>query len=373
MTTDRSEHIDACKKQKLCKALSSAYINDMDLEFYVSEDSESTDPGEIPIHIPIGLNRSRRYRDRIPTDNLWKMIKYGHFAKNESLELLLRAGNDAAIMGMDQRKTLAVQLVLGLMLSMDSDYIIHTWDPKRIYFLKPVDTEYTPFVSIYGDGDSSSRPNCRLLAKLDTFGDCEDGDDEPRPVLPLTLLAKTLLNIACGERLKDLKIAPSGTAFHDGWKKLRRLVEGYIKRVSCGKEVDRERLPFLHAALNCLDFHTRYQVRLTSAQSKHRIEIAWQLLFDDVIGQIDSSLTLVELIHPYTDVIMKEEAMPVASKAVVGEFSVPTVRSWTETSAVTAKVTQTPKEEHPNQGIVAITAQPEVALFDGENSTKDSM
>ncbi|KAF2801991.1 uncharacterized protein BDZ99DRAFT_527942 [Mytilinidion resinicola] len=346
----QSEKNDAYKKQKLCKALSSAHDNDRDLEFYVSEDSESTNPGEIPVHIPIGPKRGRRYGDSFPVDNLCTLIKHGYFARNRTMELLYKAGENAAVMGIDQRKTLAVKLVLGMMLSMDSDYIIGTWDPARIHFLKPMDTELTPFVSIYGNVDSLSRWGCPPLAKLNISGDFGDDDDEPDsyPLLPFTLLAKALLQIACGERLKDLKISyASRKAFLGGWKELRRLIELYLKSKTCENDVDRETLPFLYAALKCLDFHTRYQVRLKSARSNHRIEIAWQLVFDDVIAQIDSSLNLGELIQPGTDALTKEEAIPVAGQTAAEESSV--LRS-----------------------VGGITAQPQVALFDGENSVKDS-
>jgi hypothetical protein len=284
------------------------------------------------------------------------------------MELWLNAGGNAAVWGIDQRKTLAVKLVLGLMLSMDSDHTIHTWDPKVIHFLKPIDTEFTPFVSIYGNMGSSSRRDCLPLGKLDVSGDRGD-DDDAKPLPLFTLLAKALLQIAFGEPLKNLKIAYTwGRAFHDGWKMLRRMVDYYIINVTCGKEVDREKLPFLHAARNCLDFHTRYQVRAKSARSNHRMEIAWQLVFDDIIAQIDSNLNLGELVQLGTNALTKVEPMLVAGQKPVGGPSIVTVVSSTQTPSVTRTLTG----EFTIRS-AGTTAQPEVALFDGEDAVKDSM
>jgi hypothetical protein len=294
------------------------------------------------------------------------------------MESCLRTGDSATVCGIDQRKALAVKLVLGLMLSMDSDHIIDTWNPKRIQFLKPMDTEFTPFISIYESGNSSSHRNSLSLAKLDICGDGgndddDDDDDDARPLPPFTLLAKLLLHIARGERLKTIKIdcAPE-KAFNDGWKALRRMIEVYIKKVTCGREVDRETLPFLHAARNCLEFHMRYQVRVKSERSNHRMETAWRLVFDDIIAQIDNKLNLGQLVQPGTDASTKEAHMPVADQTVVGESSIAAVVSLARDPLDTAAVIENLNEEFSDRSVETATTQPEVALFDGENAKEDS-
>ncbi|PHH92631.1 hypothetical protein CDD83_6401 [Cordyceps sp. RAO-2017] len=104
-----------------------------------------------------------------------------------------------------------------------------TWDPKCIHFLKPVDTDFTPFVSI---NEQDGRQRCTSLAQWDTSGELEDEDD-PKPSPPFALLAKALLQIGQGERLERLEISEtSESAFRSAWKKLRMMVARSITTVT---------------------------------------------------------------------------------------------------------------------------------------------
>ncbi|RFU81010.1 minor extracellular protease epr [Trichoderma arundinaceum] len=356
----RAMHANACKKLKLCKALRNAYDNKRDLEFYISEDVDSPDSGEIPIHIPIDPKRGRRYGESLPDDSisLWTLIKQGYFAKEESIDLWL--GNDkGTILGFDQRKALAVRLVLGLMLSMDSDHIIDTWDPKQIHFLKPRDMELTPFVPIHGNTRSPGIQNRLFLTNLDMSDEMGDEYSEPTPLPPFALLAKALLHIARGERLETLKMSyKSENTFRDACNRLDYVVERYISKVINGYEVDRQVLPFLIAARNCLRFHTQYQLRLNIEGSKHRMEIAWKLVFEEILAKIDSSLVLEKLVPSSIDASVKEEPRLITDHTIA--------------TPVTALATNSLKEWAAISSIGTITAQPEVTLFDGEDTTENS-
>ena len=247
------------------------------------------------------------------------------------MDLWLHADCNATVWEIDQRKSLAVKIVLGLMLSIESDHIIDIWDPKRIQLLSPTNTEFTPCVFIYDRKKSSSRPDNLSLAKL-TISDNYRDDDDLKALPMFTLLAKALLHIARGERLEGLHLAEgSGKTFLEGREKLRKMVETYTFKMTCGKEIDRDTLPFLRAAWNCLEFHKLYRGRLESAPSTSRVEIALDVVFDHILTQIDSSLTLGKLVQPKTNTPSNEETDPVAQREV------------------------------------------RVSLFDGENATKDSM
>jgi hypothetical protein len=336
IATHRPEHVDASRCQSLCKALSNAHDDDRELDFFVQEAAEATGPGEIPVYTPKVPTPGRRLGDspKFPADSFWTLVKGDYFARTPTMELQLRAGSNAAVFGMDQRKALAVKLVLGLMLSMDSDLIIGTWNPKRVQSFKPYSRKVTVFVSIQENKDTSG-PKGLPLAQWGISRDRGTDDDDLQPLPPFTLLAKMFLQIARGERLRSLKLAcHSDRAFRAGWKMHRRLVEDYIRMVTSGDGVDREVLPFLRAAQNCLDFHMLYQKQARISPSSPRMEIAWKLVFTDILSQIDSSLTLGGLVQPGMNDLINGPFPPAESQTVVEESS---------------------------------TAQHEVALFDGED------
>ncbi|KAI8674311.1 Peptidase-S8 domain-containing protein [Fusarium keratoplasticum] len=195
----------------------------------------------------------------------------------------------------EERKTLAIKLVLGLMLSLDSDHVFETWDPKQVHLLESVDT-YTPFVSLPCNASCPSHQKTLSFSDKYSLGSIDDLD-ESEPSLQFVLLAKALLQIAEGDHLAGLGVnKDSSTVSWDAWNRFREAIEGYIRRATCGAEVDREVLPFLHAALGCLDFHTEYQSRLMENQSSQKMEAAWQLVFDTILIKIDDKLTLKSII-----------------------------------------------------------------------------
>ncbi|UPL01136.1 hypothetical protein LCI18_012070 [Fusarium solani-melongenae] len=108
-----------------------------------------------------------------------------------------------------------------------------------------------------------------------------------------------LLQISEGDHLAGLGVdKDSSTVSWDARNRFREAIEGYIRKATCGAEVDREVLPFLHVALGCLDFHTEYQSRLIENQSSQKMEAAWQLVFDTILIKIDDKLTLKSIIAP---------------------------------------------------------------------------
>ncbi|RSM09815.1 hypothetical protein CEP52_003924 [Fusarium oligoseptatum] len=197
----------------------------------------------------------------------------------------------------EERKALATKLVLGLMLSLDSDHVFETWDSKQVHLLESVDT-YTPFVSLPSNASCSSYR--KPISFSDTYSlESIDDVDDSEPSLQFVLLAKALLEIAEGDHLTSLEVdKDSSTVSWDAWNRFRDGIEGYIRAVTCGPEVDRELLPFLDAALGCLDFHIEYGSRLIEDQSSQKMEVAWQVVFDTILFKIDDNLTLKGIIAP---------------------------------------------------------------------------
>ncbi|KAH7140363.1 peptidase S8/S53 domain-containing protein [Dactylonectria estremocensis] len=243
---------------------------------------------------------------------------------------------------------------------MELVYACGSLDRLRLHFLKPEGMELTPFVSIQRDKDSSSCQENLSLASLNMSGD----DDGWRFRRPFALLAKALVQIARGDRLTPLKISSTSQRnFHTEWKTLRRMVEQLILSVTSGELIERESLPFLHAAQNCLDFHTRYDVRFKSGRSSHRMEIAWQLMFGDILAKIDDSLSVGESIRPETDVLTTDGPVFVQGHAVIEQSSKGAISSAKATSATVVTI------RPDKSGTVA--AQPKVALFDGEDAVEN--
>lgn len=206
--------------------------------------------------------------------------------------------------GIHERKALAVKLVLGLMLSLDSDYVFETWDPKQVHLLESLNT-YTPFVSLPSKSDLSDHGKLLSLARFPSHGSIDDLD-VPEPSLQFVFLAQALVQIAQGERLTAYEQDP----FPDPWEACYQMQEDlpqYIQMATCGAEVDREVLPFFNAALGCVHFHEEYPGRLMENQSSHnKMEVAWKLVFDTILVKIDNNLTLESMIAPSSSVLTQD-------------------------------------------------------------------
>ncbi|KAL2883180.1 hypothetical protein SGCOL_001368 [Colletotrichum sp. CLE4] len=278
------------------------------------------------------------------------MIKQGYFAKETSLSLLYDTEYAGKTLEFGQRKALATRLVLGLMICLDSNDVFESWDPKHIYFLEPVDTQRTPFVSITRKGGRKTHQIRPLLSELRT---CSGDEDDPRPLPQFALLAKALLQIASGDRLENVKIArPSGPAFRDEWKKLRRLLDWYTQNVTCGTEVDLQILPLLIAAQCCLEFHLEYRNRLRETQSSQKIDIARKVVFDTILVNIDDSLTLKSVVGSSLGILTDTQAPSVSRLSLAQDLL---------------------KSSIPRFGVSTVRpSQPKVALFDSKQGTRPS-
>lgn len=299
--SEYSQHANVCTQGQFCSVLEGCRNKDMDLQFYASEDCKGDGHDGLPIHIPERPERTRICGDSSPSDmdSLWTLVKRGYFAKEQTMDLLHSGGGKDSILSFDQRKALAIKLILGLMLSMDSDHVFESWDPKHIYFLKPVDTQNSPFIFISRKEDRSSRSTSLALPRLHPSSNVGEYEDGVKPLPQFAHLAKVLLQIGLGDRLDSVKIPQaSERGFQDAWKDFRRTIDEYSKRLTCEPEEDLETLPFLRAALGCLDFHMEYQQRVKEAPSSQTMEIAWKLVFDTILVQIDHNLTMEKLVKP---------------------------------------------------------------------------
>jgi len=291
------------------------------------------------------------------------------------MELLLRAGSRAAVFGINQRKAFAVKIVLGLMLSMDSDGIVVTWDPKRLHSFQPHENKFEVFVSIRQNKDTSG-PKALSLVKLDipnNLGLDDDDDDDVQPIPVFMRLAKLLLQIACGERLRKLEVTcHPERELRATWKRHRRLVEDYMRTVTSGDGVDLGILPFLRAAQNCLDFHLLYQKHAMTSQPSSPIEAGWNLVFRAILSQIDDRLSLGGSDQPGTSGQTDGDAMLVESQVVAEEISDVTMLTPTKVPSVTSTILQPSKGKFPSLGAGPVTSRHDVVLFDGEDVMEGS-
>lgn len=304
MAIDRPGCTKDYRPRTLCKALRNSHANGTDLEFYIKEDCKPSSHA-IPIHVPIrpktvGLGR-RTYYNNFPDhkESLWTLIKEGHFAKGRSLQLACSTSGTGTIVGMKQRKALAIRLILGLMISMDSDYDFKSWNPKFIHFLEPRDYQHIPFVSVSGILDSSCRQKRLLLPRQPPWSSFDSDEDDLKPLPQFIRLAKALLQVASGDRLESVRIPrKSNQKLLDASTKLHLAIDRYMREAACEVKVDREVVPFLEAASGCLDFHIGYQSCLSQSQPNERLDQAWKLVFDTILVRIDDKLTLEDVIKP---------------------------------------------------------------------------
>lgn len=300
--SEYSQHTNVCTQGQFCSVLEGCRNKDMDLQFYASEDCEGDGHDGLLIHIPKRPERTRICGDSSPShmESLWALVQQGYFAKEQNLiQMMHISDKKASIISFDQRKNISIKLILGFMLSMESDHIFECWDPKHIYFLKPMDTQNSPFISISRKEDRLSRSTNLALPRLHPSGNFGEDEDGVKPLPQFAKLAKVLLQIGLGVRLDCVKIPQaSERGFRDAWEAFRRTIDECIKRVTCESEADLKTLPFLRAALGCLDFHMKYQQRVKEAPSNQTMEIAWKLVFDTILVQIDNNLTMEKLVKP---------------------------------------------------------------------------
>lgn len=371
MLINRPENTHTCKPIKLYNALRNFHKRGMDLEFYISEDSKEDEDRKSRILVPKRPTRTRRYGQNLPSneDSLHSLIQKRYFTKDKlSLDLYNYTGGEGAVFEIDQRKALAIKLVLGLMVSMDSDCPLESWEPRQIHFLEPRDDERTPFVSIPGDQDSTTHQRRFALEKLSSCDGLDEDDDDPKPIPQFMMLAKALLQIARGDHLDSIELSgDSGGGHQETWKSFRNLIEKYTQTLSCGKNIDRETLPFLRAAQGCLDFHLEYPNRLMEANSSADIDIAWKLVFDTVLMSLDGNLNMEGLTGSGTDGLRQGHHIPTAHALVAQEARAIVI------GASAAPSLEAVTGEHLQENVaISRLSRPDVELFDAKIATKTS-
>lgn len=290
------------------------------------------------------------------------LLEEGFFASKPSVRLLASLGLDEAkVFRNDQRKDLAIKLVLGLMLSLDSDFIIATWNLERIHLLKPKDENTGVYVAIHDRQDITIGPRDLSLARWDRGHGHGANDNYLGHFLPFTLLAKALLEIGCGERFAE-ESNDARTTSRDR-KMLQKLIKDCTTSAISGHGISREVLPFLAAARSCLDFHVLYEKHAMIKPPRERMANVWQVVFTDILPKIDSKLRVSA--QAGANRRPNRVAIPLKSQIVVGESIIATTENPAETISNATANLQTPSpSERP-----AIVGK--VQLFDGEDATSD--
>ena len=338
-----------CRQPRLCDAINAAQTLGVGLEFYVHASAQSVNNDGLKIQVRNQKEHGTtgKYHDKSPAKTLRKLMDDGAFKRCWEISHFF---TNTEPFGIDERKSLAFKLVFGLLISLGSEHIIETWDPKKVYFLtssngngKLEELKDHPYVSC-GVMDKVTRDQL-ALPKPDLL---LDGYPSPSPVF--TILAKILLEISLGDCLDNVIIDRSGKDL-SGWKTLRDLIKTSIAKVQA--EGDRRPLPFLAAAQSCLEFHHSYQaevVRLWNRpgdQHINELEIAKRLIYDEIICKIDDGLS------------------PTLSAAfVMGSVSVDEIRALTTPIAQSMNAGSQSGANYPRQTTPKEQRHAVISLFD---------
>jgi hypothetical protein len=270
----------------------------MKLELHICDsDGDHTD-----LSIPLVRTAERDYCDKLPQQLLQQIIDGGLFGSHldpSHLRKWRKAGNrNPQLFGALDRKALAIKLVLGLLVSLESGYAIPTWDPQRIFFLSLKDGTDEIRNKPYVLCDRIDDANRELLTLPAASLVLLDGD---RPFYPVfALLAKVLLHIAVGGSNEDSATMTKCEMNQDDFNDLQENIQYYATTY---RGALFEQPPFVHsarilaAAQSCLLFSAFYKREITALRSdsgnstqKNSLVIAQKLIYEKILFAIDNTL-----------------------------------------------------------------------------------
>lgn len=272
----------------ICEAVQEAIDLDGGLQFHIQE--HLTDVAENDFIVPWYDYLEPQHDQLKPTKSIWDLLKGGHLDWMISARRLRSSTNmKAPLIKPHERRSLAIQIVYGIVLCFRYDSVLSTCDSKRVYLLAPAD----------GPQNLKIPPYVSCVEKAaDTYLDLQDpdvilqGTDTSISRL-FTRLAKALLEIGLGECL-DEHDADSTDNIQALSKRLWEMVKNFNRyRLECRDGIDIiDKLPYIAAAEHCLRFDKLYRLevnRLKNSLGSQNVD-AWAVVERIVSSQIISKL-----------------------------------------------------------------------------------
>ena len=263
----------------LCSAISDAQEVEDGLELLHVVGSEE-------ILISDELRTPKKYKDEEPIITLHKLVEGEAFRK-------FRPGRGPTkfdIFGDDDKRNLAISLVLGLLVCLDADHTVASWDSTQVYLATKADCShlrgFTHVFCVANNKSESEKAQSHLsLPDLDMAI-----SKKPPPLPAFTTLAKVLLEIGFGECLDSITIDPEKCE----WDSLRKEVDKGRKELPTSGDI--RSLPYLAAAENCLFFHRLYatEARRLGTRNSNSLTVATNIVFDKILSEINTSSTGAE-------------------------------------------------------------------------------
>ncbi|KAL1873557.1 hypothetical protein Daus18300_003922 [Diaporthe australafricana] len=219
---------------------------------------------------------------------------------------------------MDERRSLAIQMLFGIVLCLRYGSNITTWNSKEVFILAATDgiqnLNIPPYV-LCADSDSEAS----YLDLPDSQGILEESQLPPSKTF--TRMAKVLLEIGLGECLDDLDTDTGGNG-QQLWGELRKMV--LISKMpglmddTHGLDI----LPYIAAADCCLNFTRSYEFKAKALgkglDNDTECAIVENILFDEIIPKLCQKSCAPKISS--MDAILKVRTQVKASPAAENRF-----------------------------------------------------
>lgn len=243
----------------ICEAISEALDLDGGLQFHIQE--RLVEVTESDFIVPWYDYLKPKHDQMKPTKSIWDLLKAGYLDWLISARHLRSSANmKAPLIKPNERRSLAIQIVFGIVLCFRYDSILSTWDSKTVYLLAPAD----------GSENLNTPPYVSCVKKNADASDLELLDPDAilqgtNTLLSLTFtkLAKALLEIGLGECLDEHDADSSDDSQQLG-KRLWEMVQNFNRySLKCTDGIDSlDKLPYVAAAEHCLRFTKLYRLEV---------------------------------------------------------------------------------------------------------------
>lgn len=275
----------------ICEAISEALSLDGGLHFHIQEDL--TDVAENDLIVPWYDYLEPQHDQLKPTKSIWDLLKAGYLDWVISARRLRSSASmKAPLIKPSERRSLAIQIIFGVVLCFQYDSNLATWDSKKVYLLAPAEGPQNLNVPLY--------VSCVERDTTASYLDLPNPDIvlQERNLSPsriFTKMAKALLEIGLGECLDEHDADASDDNNQQLWDLLWEMVQNFnryaLKRTD-GVEI-LEKLPYVAAAEHCLRFTQLYRRevnRLKMGLGSERLD-PWTIVEKIVSEQIISKLS----------------------------------------------------------------------------------
>lgn len=222
-----------------------------------------------------------------PSRSLWDLLHAGALSPGITARRLQSSFN-MPFMNANERRSLAVQVILGTVLSIRTDYKMATWDSKKIFVLTAADGVHNlnmpPYVSVVesdAEGFSLDVPDPLVILH----------EQQLSTPPTFTRMAKVLLEIGLGECLDYLDAETNGDS-GALWEELRQMIQNSKSGGLANGIGGLDLLPYIAAADCCLRFNLSYRrevSRLTRGLGVQKVNtrgIVENIVSDQIVAQL---------------------------------------------------------------------------------------